>query len=118
MRYFCTSCKRAETIWQAEHALNDQGLEPQQALRRLVEFRVDYCIANPTFVALVSIENQHEARHLKRARSVMASAAPPGQNTTRSEGAPWHCRRALVISSRPVLSMARQCVAENDTTRS
>jgi AcrR family transcriptional regulator len=64
------------SIWLAEQALNAHGLEPEAALRRLVEFRVDYYIANPTFVALVSIENQHQARYLKQAQSVVASASP------------------------------------------
>jgi AcrR family transcriptional regulator len=64
------------SIWQAEQTLDSQGLQPEEALRRLVAFRVDYYVSNPNFVALVSIENQHKARYLKRARSVMASASP------------------------------------------
>jgi len=63
-------------IWKAEQALATQALGPQEALRKLVEFRVNYYIDNPTFVSLVSIENQHKARHLKRSRSVTSSAAP------------------------------------------
>ena len=62
-------------IWEAEHAVDWQGLDPQAALRALVEFRVRYYISHPNFVALVSIENQHKAEHLKRAKSVMSSAS-------------------------------------------
>lgn len=64
------------SIWQAEQALDARDPDPVAALRRLVEFRVNYYIANPTFVALVSIENQHQARYLKQAQTVMASASP------------------------------------------
>lgn len=65
-----------QSIWQAEQMLDYEGLSPEAALRLLVEFRVNYYIQNPTFVALVSIENQHQARYLKRARSVLTSATP------------------------------------------
>ncbi|MES2956999.1 MAG: TetR/AcrR family transcriptional regulator [Pseudomonadota bacterium] len=68
-------------IWQAEHAIGVKALAPENALRKLVEFRVNYYIDNPTFVALVSIENQHGAQHLKRSRSVTSSAAPSLEHT-------------------------------------
>lgn len=68
-------------IWEAEHAIGVEALAPENALRKLVEFRVNYYIDNPTFVSLVSIENQHRARHLKRSRSVTSSAAPSLQHT-------------------------------------
>lgn len=68
-------------IWQAEHELDTSALSPEEALRRLVEFRVDYYIRNPTFVALVAIENQHEARFLKRSRSTVLAAAPSLEHT-------------------------------------
>jgi TetR/AcrR family transcriptional regulator len=68
-------------IWQAEHAIDTSGQGPEDALRKLVEFRVGYYIRNPTFVALVSIENQHEARYLKRSRSTVLAAAPSLEHT-------------------------------------
>jgi AcrR family transcriptional regulator len=68
-------------IWQAEHAVDTTGQSAEDALRKLVEFRVDYYIRNPTFVALVAIENQHEARFLKRARSTMLAAGPSLEHT-------------------------------------
>jgi TetR/AcrR family transcriptional regulator len=68
-------------IWQAEHELDTSALSPEDALRRLVEFRVDYYIRNPTFVALVAIENQHEARFLKQSRSTVLAATPSLEHT-------------------------------------
>lgn len=69
-------------IWLAEQAVDTSGLSPQEALRRLVEFRVDYYIRHPVFVALVSIENQHEARHLKALRSIPTWAGPSLDRTS------------------------------------
>jgi AcrR family transcriptional regulator len=69
------------SIWESEHAIDWQGLDPEAALRKLVEFRVGYYISHPNFVALVSIENQHKARYLKRAKSVMSSASPSLEHT-------------------------------------
>lgn len=44
-------------------------------MRALVEFGVRYYMSHPNFVVLVSIENQHKAKHLKRATSVMSNAS-------------------------------------------
>lgn len=70
-------------IWQAEQAINTDGLPPEEALQKLVEFRVKYYIGNPDFVALVAIENQHEARYLKVLRSATATAAPSLAHTAK-----------------------------------
>jgi AcrR family transcriptional regulator len=69
-------------IWLAEQAVDTSGLSPQEALRRLVEFRVDYYIRHPVFVALVSIENQHEASHLKALSSIPTWATPSLDRTS------------------------------------
>lgn len=63
-------------IWNAEQAIRTEGISPKAALRKLVEFRVNYYIENPAFVSLVSIENQHEARYLTRSKTVPKSATP------------------------------------------
>jgi TetR/AcrR family transcriptional regulator len=76
-------------IWLAEQAVDTQGLVPREALRRLVEFRVEYYVRNPEFVALVSIENQHEARHLKQLHSIPSWAAPSKPPTTSMIGRRW-----------------------------
>jgi AcrR family transcriptional regulator len=69
-------------IWLAEQAVDTNGLSPQEALRRLVEFRVDYYIRHPVLVALVSIENQHEASHLKALSSIPTWATPSLDRTS------------------------------------
>jgi AcrR family transcriptional regulator len=68
-------------IWRAEHAIKTDGLDPSEALRRLIEFRVDYYIDNPAFTTLISIENQQKAKHLKLAKTVAVSAAPSLEHT-------------------------------------
>jgi AcrR family transcriptional regulator len=68
-------------VWQAERGVEMAGVAPDIALRRLVEFRVDYYIENPDFVSLVSIENQHKARYLKSFWSAGSSAAPSLEKT-------------------------------------
>jgi TetR/AcrR family transcriptional regulator len=70
-------------IWKAENRLRLSALAPVEALRQLVEFRVRYYIENPTFVSLVSIENQEQARHLKRSATVSSSAAPSLEQTAK-----------------------------------
>lgn len=79
--YVATLDAAYRAIWQAEQGLSLEHLAPAEALRRLVEFRVDYYIEHPEFVALVSIENQHGASYLKRAAGVMASASPSLERT-------------------------------------
>ncbi|WP_029002044.1 TetR family transcriptional regulator [Azohydromonas australica] len=63
-------------IWLAEQAIDTDGLAPDQALRKLVEFRVDYYVNHPVFVSLVAIENQHEARYLKQLHSMPSWSGP------------------------------------------
>src|SRR5438105_1332424 len=48
----------------AELGLDLLGLEPVEAIRRLVEFTFDYHEANPGFSRLVSIENIHNGTHM------------------------------------------------------
>ena len=49
-----------------EAALVLDELDPQTALRHLIEATFDYDDAHPEFVRLVAIENIHQADHLKR----------------------------------------------------
>lgn len=58
------------TIRRAELALDLEGLGPMEALRRLVEFRIDFYVEHPNVVALVSIENQHGAAFLDRSPAI------------------------------------------------
>jgi AcrR family transcriptional regulator len=57
-------------IREYEMAVQVDGLPATQAMRKLVEFRIDFYAQNPTFVALVSIENQHEGAFLRASEVV------------------------------------------------
>ncbi len=45
-------------------------MPPETALQRLVELTFDHHAGNPEFVRLVSVENIHEARHVKASPSI------------------------------------------------
>lgn len=49
-----------------ERDLNLEGLEPETALRRLVEFTFDHHHRHPAFIRLVMIENIHHGRYLSQ----------------------------------------------------
>jgi len=53
-----------------EGTLHLEDLEPEPAIRRLIEFTVDYHDANPDFIRLVSIENIHRAEHIAASDTV------------------------------------------------
>ena len=57
---------------EAEAALDLAPLEPEEAIRRLIEFTFDYQEAHPTFIRLVTIENIHHAEHLNRSATIQA----------------------------------------------
>ena len=65
------AAKRAE-----ERALDVEGLEPREAMRRLVVFNLRYTAAHPEFVALLNQENIHRAAHLRRSAQVPALYSP------------------------------------------
>jgi shikimate dehydrogenase len=54
------------SIRMLEESLASGKHSPAEALRRLVEATFDHDERNPNFIRLVSIENIHRARHLKR----------------------------------------------------
>jgi AcrR family transcriptional regulator len=47
-----------------EHSLGLEALEPEAAMRRLVEVSFDYHAAHPDWVRLISIANIHDAEHI------------------------------------------------------
>jgi AcrR family transcriptional regulator len=55
---------------EAERALNLTDLEPLDAIRRLVEFKFDYCREHPTIIPLLAGENMHGAKYVKRSRKL------------------------------------------------
>lgn len=57
-------------IREREGELDLEGLEPREALRRLVEATFDYDAAHPDFVSLVSMENLHHARYIEPSEGI------------------------------------------------
>ncbi|WP_437882799.1 TetR/AcrR family transcriptional regulator [Pseudomonas sp. LRF_L74] len=57
-------------IRNTEHGLPLHELEPQEAIRRLVEFTFDYHDRNVDFVRTVSIENIHYAQFVSQSESI------------------------------------------------
>ena len=57
-------------IRQIETELHLDDLAPEDALRRLVAFTVDYQLANPDFVRLVQTENIHRGQYLAQSKLI------------------------------------------------
>jgi AcrR family transcriptional regulator len=68
--YVATLEEAYRGINEAEMALDVERLQPEQAMRRLIEFRIDFYAHNPSFVALVSVENQLEGAFLRQSEVV------------------------------------------------
>lgn len=65
-----------EEIRQAELKLNLTGLDPVEAMRRLVGASFDHLAANPDFVALLTDENRQSARHVKASAKLPSMHSP------------------------------------------
>ncbi len=63
-------------IRDAEDALHLEDLSPEDALRRLVGFTVDYQIAHPEFTRLVMTENIHRGEYLAQSASIQRLNVP------------------------------------------
>ena len=59
-----------------ETELHLEDLAPEDALRRLVGFTVDYQLANPDFVRLVMTENIHRGEYLAQSKSIRKLNVP------------------------------------------
>jgi AcrR family transcriptional regulator len=68
--YLAVLEKAYRDIRAIESRLHLEGMAPEAAIRRLVEFTFDYQDARPDFVRLVSIENIHNAEHVARSSSI------------------------------------------------
>ncbi|MEV0778294.1 TetR family transcriptional regulator [Streptomyces sp. NPDC050433] len=60
----------------AERALDVDHLQPVEAIRTLAELTFDHHEAHPEFIRLVSIENIHQAEHIRKS-PVLASLGTP-----------------------------------------
>ncbi|MBK8072289.1 MAG: TetR family transcriptional regulator [Ramlibacter sp.] len=63
-------------IRQIETELHLEDLAPEDALRKLVGFTVDYQLANPDFIRLVMTENIHRGEFLARSKSIQKLNVP------------------------------------------
>lgn len=63
-------------IRNAEQGLNLGEVEPEEGIRRLVEFTWNYLMKNPEFLPLLNSENLHRARHIRRSENIPAMHSP------------------------------------------
>jgi TetR/AcrR family transcriptional regulator len=60
----------------SERTLELSDLEPEAAIKRLIEFNFDYCRTHPELISLINNENLHQARHLRRSKKVRDLHSP------------------------------------------
>ena len=63
-------------IREIEAGLHLEDLAPEDALRRLVGFTVDYQLANPDFIRLVMTENIHRGEFLAQSKAIQQLNVP------------------------------------------
>ncbi len=59
-----------------ERSLDLADLEPEAAIRRLVEFNFDYSRQHPELISLINDENLHHARYLRKSKMVRELHSP------------------------------------------
>lgn len=59
-----------------ESGLHLEDLPPEEALRKLVGFTVDYQLAHPEFIRLVMNENMHRGEYLKNSKAIAELNVP------------------------------------------
>src|SRR6188474_1470578 len=59
-----------------EADLHLEDLPPEDALRRIVGFTVDYQLANPDFIRLVMTENIHRGEYLAQSKAIQKLNVP------------------------------------------
>lgn len=65
-----------ERIRSAERGLHLAEVDPEEGIRRLVEFTWAYYLKNPEFLTLLNSENLHKARHIRRSKNIPAMHSP------------------------------------------
>jgi len=63
-------------IRNAERGLKLGEIDPEEGIRRLVEFTWTYYLKNPEFLTLLNSENLHKARHIKRSKNIQMLHSP------------------------------------------
>jgi TetR/AcrR family transcriptional regulator len=61
-----------ETVRLRQQDLSLRDLDPVSAMRRLVEHTADIWIEVPEFIRLLSSENMHQAKHVKRSKKIQS----------------------------------------------
>jgi hypothetical protein len=59
-----------------ESGLHLEDLAPEDALRKLVGFTVDYQLAHPEFIRLVMNENMHRGQYLAQSKTIQRLNVP------------------------------------------
>jgi TetR/AcrR family transcriptional regulator len=65
-----------ESLRGSELTLELADLEPQAAIKRLIEFNFDYCRKHPELISLINDENLHRARHLRQSKKIRKLHSP------------------------------------------
>jgi TetR/AcrR family transcriptional regulator len=65
-----------ETIRNRQSDLSIRGMEPEEGMRRLVEFTGQVWVETPDFIRLLNSENLHEARHVRQSSKIIQKYNP------------------------------------------
>ena len=65
-----------ERIRTAERSLHLAEVDPEEGIRRLIEFTWAYYLKHPEFLTLLNSENLHKARHIRRSKNIPAMHSP------------------------------------------
>ena len=59
-----------------EQELELDRLDPEAAVRELINYTFNYFVDKPSFIRLLNTENLHEARHIKRSKRIPEMHSP------------------------------------------
>jgi len=76
-----------EKIRTHEAMLDLKSLNPEDAVRELVNFTFDYHRNNPEFISLLNNENLYEAKHIKKSKKIIQMHSPMKDVLIRGEKA-------------------------------
>ncbi|KAB2352517.1 TetR family transcriptional regulator [Actinomadura rudentiformis] len=74
--YIAVLEKAYQEVRSLESTIDVQHLAPVEAIRTLAELTFDHHEAHPDFIKLVSIENIHQAEHLRKSEALVNLGAP------------------------------------------
>jgi AcrR family transcriptional regulator len=65
-----------ENFVSREREIKIEHLEPAAAIAAMINLKIDYYLANPHFVSLLSMENFYKARHLRKSKKLKTFKTP------------------------------------------